>query len=62
MKTITMKKSLDTSEPMHCERRGCDEELNGLMHCSLNFGKGYVLGLWLCRDCSKDFKIKKVHL
>ena len=62
MKTITMKRRLDTSEPMHCERRGCDEELNGLMYCSVDLGKRYVFGLWLCRDCSKGFKIKKVHV
>ena len=53
---VSIKKHFETEEPMHCQKQGCKEELNGLMHYTFDFGAGFVFELWLCQDCSKEFK------
>ena len=50
-----MNKQLETEEPMHCWRQSCKEELNGLMHYSLNYSSGFIFSMWLCYNCSKKF-------
>jgi len=53
---MIIKRTLETDEPMHCWREGCKEELNGLMHHTIDFGKGFVFSMWLCSDCTDKFK------
>lgn len=56
IENVDFKHRLETDEPMHCWRKGCKEELNGLMHYSIDFGKGFVFDCWLCDDCHKRFE------
>ena len=59
IKKMRIKKKLYTDEPMHCWKRGCPESLNGLMRYTLNFGKGFVMEMWLCNKHEIEFdKIK----
>lgn len=53
---VYIKNHLETEEPMQCQREGCKEELNGLMHYTLDLGAGFVFELWLCEKCSEEFK------
>ena len=56
---VSIKKKLEIEEPMHCWRRGCEEELNGLMRHWIDLGDGFLFNMWLCEDCTKEFeKIK----
>ena len=45
-----------TEEPMHCEKIGCLEGLNGLNRGTIDLGNGFVFDLWLCDKCKKEFK------
>lgn len=53
---MKFKKKWCVEEPMHCWKRGCKEELNGLMYHTIDFGEGFVFQLWLCKDCADKFE------
>lgn len=52
MKIIT---DFDDTEPMHCQRIECEEELNGLNRNYINYGKGFIFEMWLCDNCQREF-------
>ena len=58
---IKINKKVHTEEPMHCWRKGCKEEFNGLMRYSIELGDGFFFETWCCGDCEKllDKKIKE---
>lgn len=51
-----IKSRLETDGPQPCERTGCTESLNGLMHYTLDLGAGFIFNLWLCEKCTNRFK------
>lgn len=55
-KIFLIKNKLDISEPMHCQRKRCKEELNGLNRHYIDMGEGFVFEMWLCNKCTQKFK------
>ena len=51
---------VDTTEPMHCMRDGCEEELNGLHKFTLHITEDMEMEIWLCGKCDEKF-MKEVN-
>ena len=45
----------EPEEPMHCMKKGCQDELNGLWHLTENKGGGILMETWLCAKHAKQF-------
>jgi hypothetical protein len=58
---MEIQESFEPEEPMHCQRVGCKEELNGLNHFWIEVFKGYNLEIWLCDECATHFR-KKIRI
>ena len=50
-----MKVRFEPDEPMHCMKKRCTEELNGLWHVTEDKGEGITLDAWLCGKHAKEF-------
>lgn len=56
MKKIkNLNEEYDATEPVPCQRHGCEEEHNGLHHFWIDVGE-FTLDTWLCEDCAGDFR------